>query len=169
MSRLRGPPACTTVSYLSGVASHGETQVDRVALTLPAAGTSPRESRRFVARQLDLWGLEDCVDALVLLVSELVTNALLHARTDMTVVVVRDGDSTVRLEVSDGSRALPAQRRYSEFAGTGRGLNMVDALAAGWGVRVEGRGKTVWAIVHSGGDTADDSPKFFDAGSLGAL
>ncbi len=143
---------------------------DRVAITLPAAGTSPRESRRFVSKQLDLWGLQQCADSVVLLVSELVTNALLHARTDMTVSMARGADSTILLEVTDGSPALPAQRRYSEYAGTGRGLNMVATMSARWGVRAEGRGKTVWVIVsYNGHHHGDDPLGFYDLGSVDAL
>jgi hypothetical protein len=152
------------------MSGQGAVDEDRVAVTLPASGTSPRESRRFVAKQLELWGLSQCTDALVLLVSELVTNALLHARTDMTVSMARGANSTILLEVTDGSPALPAQRRYSQFAGTGRGLNMVATMSAGWGVRVEGQGKTVWVIVsYNGHYSGGDSLGAFDVDSVDAL
>ena len=102
------------------------------------------------ARRLVRDALAPCppqlVDSASLVVSELVTNAVLHARTEITVVLELLDDGSVRLEVSDQSSELPQRRRYSEESGTGRGLVLVDALSSGWGVESRAEdGKTVWA------------------------
>jgi anti-sigma regulatory factor (Ser/Thr protein kinase) len=122
-------------------------------LRLPAEPRSVGVARRFVQALLeepqDLLGPETEVDqetrdAAALVVSELVTNGILHARTDLELVVTL-GDGVVRIEVADGSPGLPVAKPRSEHAGTGRGLTMVDAVSSQWGFRTapEG-GKTVW-------------------------
>ena len=75
--------------------------------------------------------------------SEVVTNAVLHAGPPIQV----SGDlvdTKVRVEVSDGSKAAPLQRKPVHTSPTGRGLNLLDMLASAWGVEVTGSGKTVW-------------------------
>lgn len=82
--------------------------------------------------------------------TELVTNAVLHAGTDVRVALRRDED-TLRVEVADGSAAAPARRRYADDAQTGRGLLLLDALATSWGVDPlpAGEGKVVWFEVDA--------------------
>lgn len=118
------------------------------ALPLAAAGIAPSQARRFVIERLAAWQLSAWEASATLIVSELVTNALLHARTDMVVSLSRL-ETAVLLEVTDNSAQLPTQRRYSLHAGTGRGLNLVARLAQDWGVRAEGNGKTVWALLSA--------------------
>jgi anti-sigma regulatory factor (Ser/Thr protein kinase) len=79
-----------------------------------------------------------------LLVAELATNAVLHACSRFS-VAVRMGDPTVRIAVRDASPLPPVQRDPAPTEASGRGLALVDALAADWGVEVSGPGKTVWA------------------------
>jgi hypothetical protein len=111
-------------------------------LALPPDATSPRRARRFVT---DCLGSIDGapLDVATLLVSELVTNAVLHAHTTIAVTVTPSATS-VRVGVRDQSPALPAVRHYERTAPTGRGLQMVEALAAQWGVSVDDGSKTVW-------------------------
>ena len=90
------------------------------------------QARRFVRRVLDDWGLEELVDTVTLLTSELATNAVLHARTAFAVVVSRSSKD-VRVDVLDGSGVQPRNRQPSALAATGRGVNMVAALADQWG------------------------------------
>jgi anti-sigma regulatory factor (Ser/Thr protein kinase) len=133
-------------------------------LALPATATSPSRARTFVASRLAGWGLADDADAL-LATSELVTNALLHARTAMTLRVVRVGDDGVRIEVSDGSVAPPRGRHFTVESGTGRGLRLLDSIADEWGVSAHDGGKTVWCVVRGGrGSYAD-----FDVDAVEAL
>lgn len=79
-----------------------------------------------------------------LLVSELVTNAVLHARSAMRVTVDRR-DGALRVSVSDRSPVPPRLRDYGPDAVTGRGMLLVDRLARSWGVeRHQDEGKQVW-------------------------
>jgi two-component sensor histidine kinase len=77
-------------------------------------------------------------------VSELVTNAVRHAQTDIEVSLSRSDEGTVHVEVRDESPELPVAQPFSTVASTGRGLHMVDALSSRWGLRREGAGKVVW-------------------------
>ena len=124
-----------------------------VMLRLDAETESVRHARRFVAEALD--DLDDgrASDA-ALLTSELATNAVIHARSAYVVTVRRGDDDRVRVEVSDSSAVVARRNRYSATSGTGRGLAMVEDVAAAWGV-VEadgGDGKVVWfELAPSGG------------------
>ena len=90
------------------------------------------------------WGRDDLTTSGALLVTELVTNAILHARTMVRVILER-GVDFVRVEVRDGSPIRPALRNHGLDATTGRGLALVAKLAQSWGVDVDGAGKVVWA------------------------
>ena len=112
---------------------------------LPAAPQIAGDARRFVQRRLAEWGIDGHVDGdgVVLMVSELVTNAGLHAGTGATVRVVDHGDC-LRIEVTDDSTVPVELRPYETGAETGRGLRIVEALSARWGVDAAPAGKTVW-------------------------
>lgn len=118
-------------------------QRQRQRLALPALGSSAGAARRFVTTMLRDLGLEHLTDAAALAVSELVTNAVLHSRTDIELVVSAD-EETVRVEVSDLGPALPVLRAYGSYATTGRGLGLVAALVHEMGVQPDEVGKTVW-------------------------
>ncbi len=79
----------------------------------------------------------------MLLVSELVTNAVLHTRTDPD-VTLRLNDGRLWIGVRDGSPVTPAPKRYGPEAATGRGLQLVEQVAARWGVEKASSGKVVW-------------------------
>ena len=125
------------------------------------APTSVGQARRFVTGALDEWGLTDLGEVAELLVSEVVTNAVLHGGTAVTVVVERRG-TFVNCEVIDGSNASPAVRSYDVDAATGRGLELVEALATEWGVRPEPPGKAVWFHLGAPDEASDDRDE--DAG-----
>lgn len=110
---------------------------------LAPQATSVGEARAHVRWLLESTGREDLLDTALLLVSEVVTNALLHAGTDIDVAAVLD-DAGLRIEIGDGSPHLPSRRRYAATAGTGRGLLMLEALVDDWGVSQHRDGKTVW-------------------------
>src|SRR3954465_6446067 len=103
--------------------------------------TSAGMARRFVASSV-LDGSE-VAELAVLLVSELASNAVLHARTPFELVVDSDGQR-LRVEVHDGSSALPTLKDYVAESITGRGLHMVAASADSWGFEAQDRGKCVW-------------------------
>jgi anti-sigma regulatory factor (Ser/Thr protein kinase) len=112
-------------------------------LDLPPTTASVPEARRFVrARLVD--GAAD-IDTATLLVSEVVTNAILHARSTVT-LTVDVADAVVRITVRDGSPVQPRVHPFSPTSATGRGLLLLDRLAQRWGVDpdpVTG-GKVVW-------------------------
>ncbi|HTX01440.1 MAG TPA: ATP-binding protein [Acidimicrobiales bacterium] len=113
---------------------------------------SAREARQLVRSALA--GLPaSAADDVTLVVSELVTNALLHARTGLE-LEVRAEPGSILVAVRDGSRQQP-QRREGQLELGGRGLRIVEALASSWGVDVEPRGKRVWCELPLGppGDT----------------
>jgi anti-sigma regulatory factor (Ser/Thr protein kinase) len=115
----------------------------RREFVLPADTASPRAARDRVRLWLGTWGDADNRDAVVLLVSELVTNAIVHARTEVTVRLAMSG-RCVRVEVDDGSSAVPDRRTPRAHHPGGRGLHLLDELADHWGVRARDDGKTVW-------------------------
>jgi anti-sigma regulatory factor (Ser/Thr protein kinase) len=112
-------------------------------LDLPPTTDSVPVARRFVRSRL-VEGATD-VDTATLLVSEVVTNAILHARTTVTVTVEVAGD-VVRITVRDGSPVQPRIHSFSATSATGRGLRLLDRLAKRWGVDADPLtgGKTVW-------------------------
>jgi anti-sigma regulatory factor (Ser/Thr protein kinase) len=121
------------------------------SLELPPDHTAAARARQFLGRTLHEWGLDAVTGDAELLVSELVTNAILHARSPARVNVERD-DSVVRVAVCDGSSATPRVRDYGPNAVTGRGMFLVDRIARRWGVDVDGNGKCVWFEVEARSD-----------------
>jgi len=115
-----------------------------VTLDLSPRPASVGEARRFTVETLRRWGRDDLTTSGALLVTELVTNAILHARTMIQVILEHHEDS-VRVEVRDGSPVRPAMRNHGLDATTGRGLALVSRLAQSWGVDVSSAGKVVWA------------------------
>lgn len=109
----------------------------------PPTPASVADARTLVRRVLADQGREDALDGSVLCVSELVTNAVVHAGTDVRLRVWAEPHG-VRVEVEDGSGHLPIPRNYANLAATGRGLMMVDRTADRWGVRSGPESKVVW-------------------------
>ncbi|MFI1389126.1 ATP-binding SpoIIE family protein phosphatase [Streptomyces griseoaurantiacus] len=108
------------------------------------------EVRRFVRTQAIGWGVETLADDLELLVSEVVTNALIHGQSAAD-IRIRKYDDRVRVEVCDNEPhpPIPAvilnlEETAADQAESGRGLVIVDALASDWGSSPTGRGKTTW-------------------------
>ena len=123
--------------------------VDETSAQFPAADDSPRRARHFVATVLERWGqgpglLEDAQ----LVMTELATNAVVHARSGFSVEVCQLGDGA-RLAVRDAGPAKPVLRDPAPLGTAGRGLRIVAALAADWGVLPDAGGKTVWAELRS--------------------
>ncbi|MFL4908811.1 SpoIIE family protein phosphatase [Streptomyces sp. NPDC002514] len=110
-----------------------------------------RHARRFTLRTLRSWGLPvDAVDAVLLVVSELVTNALVHTggpvRLDLTLV-----GSRCRAAVADASPRTPVKPTSLGWEATGgRGILLVEAVSTAWGTVPAGGGKQVWADVMIG-------------------
>lgn len=109
----------------------------------PSEGLSASAARRFVASTLDDWGLERLEETACLLVSELVSNVVLHADTDLD-VHLRRSDGRVRIEVHDRNPQLPQRKFYSPTSTTGRGMVFIAELSQGWGAEPTAGGKMVW-------------------------
>ncbi len=125
--------------------------IGEVSTVFPAVAPSASSARRFVSAALRRWGCPDAfVDLVLLLTSELVTNAYRHARSD-TRVSVRYDEDRVRVEVTDKGEGKVQLRPLDSNRNDGRGLQIVDALAERWGHHADGEGNVVWfELVHPG-------------------
>ncbi|MER7467868.1 ATP-binding protein [Streptomyces sp. NPDC097981] len=112
--------------------------------------TAPSRARRDVTLCLHTWGLDHLVDDARLIVSELVTNAIRHTRTGRVGVSVTRHPDRVRIVVTDTSRTTPEPSVPDAEAEAGRGLQLIDQLATGWGSDRLATGKRVWAELTTG-------------------
>lgn len=120
---------------------------DRVWRTFAPDASEVFSARHFVARVLEGWGLE--TEDSSLLVSELATNAVLHARSDFEVTVIRSS-RCVRVEVFDQNTRLPSFAVAPTDAYSGRGLLLLRGLSTNWGVETHSDdGKTIWFEVEA--------------------
>src|SRR5205823_1745924 len=141
---------CRPTSAQSPNASPAETRLRHrsspmereAALALDPLPASVPAARRFVGDTLERWACHDAVPVATLLVSEIITNAILHAGSNAYLRIRHAGD-TIRVEVHDATRQLPTPRPPQGYAESGRGLLLVKALAFGWGVAEAGDGKVV--------------------------
>lgn len=119
------------------------------AASFPSELASVRAARRFLRRWLDgAPGLEPALDSAELALSEVASNAVLHAHTPFDVRLL-PLDGGLRVEVTDRWPGLPAVKRHGQQAPTGRGLELVLAVAQEFGVEPHGPdGKTVWFEVR---------------------
>ncbi|MDT0392994.1 SpoIIE family protein phosphatase [Streptomyces sp. DSM 41921] len=121
----------------------------RAAASFEPVGRSVASARSFVRDTLQGWGFADIVDDAVVLTSELVTNAVVHAGTSADVLCLRS-DEGVRIEVADHypEREIPLQGAAVTMGNPdregGRGLQLCAALAGRWGVEYTPTHKTVW-------------------------
>ena len=113
------------------------------SLRLPPDRTASAQARKYVRERMRAWGFDPAICDAELLVSELVTNSVLHARSSVRVEVVRV-ERGVRVAVYDDSPAVPRVRRYGPDAATGRGMLLVQRIAQRWGVEPCEYGKCVW-------------------------
>lgn len=121
-------------------------------IMLPAQGESAGLARAAVRRTLAYWGLGGLTEDAVLLVSELVGNAVCHARHDAAqlggatlVLSLTCAGPALRIEVRDTDPRPPQPREPGSLDESGFGFVIVDALASNWGVYQAEPGKAVWA------------------------
>jgi anti-sigma regulatory factor (Ser/Thr protein kinase) len=121
-----------------------------VELAVPADLAGPHVARAFLNQHVDDLPA-DAYDNAVLLVSELVTNAVRHGRAQITLRLAANRD-LVHVEVTDDGDTLPVPRDHAPARSEpgGRGLWIVDAIASSWGValRSSATGKTVWFVLR---------------------
>lgn len=119
-------------------------------MTLPADLTAAGAARRFTTDACEAAGLVgDVRDSAVLLVSEVVTNAVVHAESAARLTVWAT-DTGIRIEVGDTSPTLPVLGAAAADDSSGRGVAVLNTCASAWGCRVKRRreGKVVWFIVR---------------------
>lgn len=114
---------------------------ETIALAHTAA--APREARRFVTATLTTWHLDELIEDVVLLVSELVSNVIYHTDETAVLTIARTNDH-VRCSVVDQGGTPPKPRAAAPSDRTGRGLQLVDRLSATWGSNTMGRRNEVW-------------------------
>jgi anti-sigma regulatory factor (Ser/Thr protein kinase) len=117
--------------------------------SFPPTLEAVRAARQFVQRVIATAD-DDVRNSVILLTSELVTNAVIHARTDLEVTVRYLDDGSVRVDVWDANSRMPQPCLAPLDATTGRGLGMVESLASAWGAERAGNGKSVWFQVSPG-------------------
>jgi len=128
-------------------------QVLQVQLEIRPDPTEVGRARRWARSRLAGSGIgadEPLAETLILLVSELVTNAVVHTGCPAVLRLVLPGGTeaaTVRLEVADSSARPPVPRHAEGDETNGRGLELVDGLADRWGWSLEGAGKRIWCEV----------------------
>jgi anti-sigma regulatory factor (Ser/Thr protein kinase) len=137
------------------------TNITAVSVALDADPRNVSRARSMLRDALLRSHAGHLVESATLLLSEVVTNAFVHAGTKIH-IRVRSTEAAVRVEVEDGAAHLPARRHYAGTAGTGRGLQLMEELADRWGADARATGKTVWfeigelqperASVSSGGE-----------------
>jgi CheY-like chemotaxis protein len=103
-------------------------------------------ARHFVEAQCRAWGCEDAIDDALLITSELVTNAVIHARSNPHLLTCHVGD-VVRIEVIDDSQQHGEVKVADPFDEHGRGLFIVDAISQTWGAETMRHGKRMWAEI----------------------
>ena len=125
------------------MAARAREEPDLWAATLPPSTASVRVARHFTEDALGCEASPEQVEAAVLLVSELATNAVVHAHSRLRLTVLfRDG--VIRIEVRDDDPALPRTVQPDPLRPGGRGIMLVDLLSSDWGVNGNDLGKTVW-------------------------
>lgn len=112
-------------------------------LQLDADPASAGRARVFVESTLAEWGCTDLNDIVLLLTSELVTNAVLHAGSEVD-LSLRLAEGILQIAVADRSPVAPVVRPPSEQATNGRGMLLLDAMALRWSVVPTEAGKVVW-------------------------
>jgi anti-sigma regulatory factor (Ser/Thr protein kinase) len=142
-----GGPRLGTHGLVSGSERGAPTR--RRERALPADATAPRQARALLEAVVTEWGVDgDLHEDAAMVVTELVANAVDHAGTPSTVILGLD-ERGLYLAVRDGRPGpAPRARPVDPAAPRGRGLQMIDALAASWGVTVHEDGKTVWAVLR---------------------
>ncbi|MFF7311170.1 ATP-binding protein [Streptomyces sp. NPDC008137] len=141
----------------AGVGPDGAAAERRFRFELAAHPGSPAQARRLTRARLTGWSVcEDTCDSAALVVSELVTNAIVHTASTHIVCELHDGDGLVRIAVRDegcapGQPHAAGRTRPEEEHG--RGLLLVEALCEAWGSHEHGPGLLVWAELPRTADT----------------
>ena len=119
----------------------------RAERELPVSREAPAQAREFLRSATCVEHHSEVLDDAVLIVSELVTNSVLHGGPPLVVAVDCDED-TLQVRVRDGAPSLPTRRHATEVDESGRGLALVAEMSSDWGVDPEENGKHVWFVIR---------------------
>lgn len=140
-----GAPEVAACVRASGSRVHLDRRaLPRTRIDVEHSAHGPAQARAAVHEHADALGLDNVRDDVVLLVSEMVTNAVRYAAPPVR-LEISAGDEDVVVAVCDGSTARPSPRPVDEDAEGGRGMLLVDMLTSEHGVRTDPPGKAVWA------------------------
>jgi hypothetical protein len=147
------PTAPDCAAAMAAVAAARVVGAPRKVIRLPPGPTAPSRARELVAEACRDWAIEHLRGSASLVVSELVSNAVQHAGTDILLRIARRGDY-LHLSVQDGSTEPPRvaggdRGDTGQLAERGRGLHLVDVYATAWGSNITDGGKTVWATLRA--------------------
>jgi anti-sigma regulatory factor (Ser/Thr protein kinase) len=143
---------CSSVTYGHREAGHTcrvttEPDSSEVQVDLPGDLTAAREARAATRQVLPRWRLTGLLDPVLLVVSELVGNAVRHGRPPVDLRLRKSGGG-VRVDVHDEATLAPRPGELGHEAESGRGMLLVDAVSAETGVeQIDGDGKVVWARI----------------------
>lgn len=150
----------TGLDAVTAVTPRGAADQRRFRFELAAHPGSPAQARRLTRARLNGWSVcEDTCDTAALVVSELVTNAIVHTASTHVVCELHDGDDLLRIAVRDEGCApgqLHATGRQRPEDEHGRGLLLVDAVCHAWGAQEHGPGLLVWAELPRTADAPHD-------------
>lgn len=131
----------------------------RAVVEVPATSVGPATARRVVGAVLEAWELTELSGDAQLVVTELVSNAYRHAPgTDSFEVEVAPRGRRVRISVADGSAIRPIVRELNDQEASGRGMRIVEQLAADWGAEDYHGGKRVWVDLDIDAYIAPEPP-----------
>jgi anti-sigma regulatory factor (Ser/Thr protein kinase)/anti-anti-sigma regulatory factor len=143
----------TREQALAAIADAHIARPQRLTLRLGPTPDAPSAARRRLAEACAEWGIPDMIENAVIVVSELVSNAVQHAGTDIVVRAARRGDY-LHVSVRDDDPTPPMAPDATAGPGSplderGRGLRLVGVHTAAWGSHVSADGKTVWATLRA--------------------
>ncbi|MGA5320947.1 ATP-binding protein [Streptomyces seoulensis] len=142
------PPSQGSTHRAPVVAGQHAHDGGRLRERYPKTRASVARAREFTRLFVDHIDAEGLADDLALIVSELMTNAVLHGKTApgrQVEVTLDHSPGRIRAEVRDTGEGIPHRHPQVPLAVSGRGLEIVDALSEAWGVTEHVVGKTVWA------------------------
>ena len=148
ISELVGADSDDDVAVLVASVTAETSSSEPAVHDIEADVTAVAAARRFTSRTLGDWKVStETVDVAALVVSEMVTNGIVHGCPPMQLRLRLRRDDLV-IEVHDGGRDLPRSHYPDRLEESGLGLQVVELLAARWGARSDGTGKVVWSVLR---------------------
>ena len=128
--------------------------MESVETQLSSSSSASASARAFLRETLETWELDGFGQVTELLTTELVSNAVRHVGSTITLRAFRQ-PSRIRVEVDDASPVMPMRRDPEPVDPRGRGILIVESLASDWGTDVRADGKTVWFEIDVATATAE--------------